>query len=84
MWDEAVLKTLADKSNGTGCSKQEQHLLNEYMSFYASNEYGDHYCLGYTTLLDYYTGKKHNPFIWIGYILYSERGYKTVYRKDDK
>lgn len=83
MWDTNILKKIENISNGIGCDEREQYLLNNCMSFYASDEYGDHYCVGYNTILNYYTGKKHNPFTWIGYILYDERGYMTVYKKGE-
>lgn len=79
MWNKKVLEKLEFIHKGQSGSEKERNYLNNLMCFYANDEHGEHYCLGYNLLMDYYTGKKRNPFTWIGYELFSSRGYEPVF-----
>ena len=67
MWNQNLLDTVEEKYMGQCESPYERNLVRNCNVFYGQDNRGDHYAIGYERLMDYRTGRRPNPFVWIEY-----------------
>jgi len=67
MWNQRLLDKLDEIYMGQCESAYEINLVRNCLIFYGEDIYGDHYDIGFDTIMKYRTGCKTNPFVWIEY-----------------